>query len=86
MLKAKLYAIFAGILVVLMTIIKVLSGQNRRNKKRAKRAEAQVVFKEKVEDADTELSKDLSSRKAKISKEIKDGEEVTSLSDPNNWD
>ena len=82
MIKAKLYAIVAGIFAVLLATIKILSGQNRRNKKRAERAEAQVVFKEKVVDSDTELSKDLTSRRAKISKEIKDGE-VTSLSDPN---
>lgn len=82
MIKAKLYAIVVGIFAVLLATIKILSGQNRRNKKRAERAEAKVLFQEKVVDSDTELSKDLTSRRAKISKEIKDGE-VTSLSDPN---
>jgi len=86
MLKAKLYAIFAGIVAFLLALVKILWGRAQKQKKRADRAEAHVVFKEQVEDADSELSKDLSSRKAEISKEIKDGEEVTSLSDPNSWD
>jgi len=85
MIKAKLYAIFAGVIAVLLATIKILSGQNRRNKKRADRAEAQIVFKEAVEDSDSELSKDLSSRKARISKEIEDEKSVTSLSRPNDW-
>ncbi len=50
MIKAKLYAILAGIFAVLLTTIKILSGQNRRNKKRAERAEAKVLFQEKVVD------------------------------------
>ena len=83
MLKAKLYAIFAGIVAFLLALVKILWGRSQRQKKRADRAEAQVEFKEAVEDSDSELSKDLSSRKAKISKEIEDEKSVTSLSDPN---
>ena len=83
MLRAKLYAIFAGIVAFLLALVKILWGRSQRQKKRADRAEAQVEFKEAVEDSDSELSKDLSSRKAKISKEIEDEKSVTSLSDPN---
>jgi len=85
MFKAKLYAIFAGIIAVLLTTIKVLSGQNKRNKKRAERAEAHVRRASEIQESDTELSKDLSSRKAKIKQEIEDEKSVTSLSDPDNW-
>ena len=86
MLKAKLYAIFAGIVAFLLALVKILWGRAQKQKKRADRAEAQVEFKEAVEDSDSELSKDLSSRKAKISKEIEDEKSVTSLSNPNsNW-
>ena len=83
MLKAKLYAIFAGIGLFLLGLVKVLWGRSQKQKKRAERAEAGLQRQSDVQEADTELSKDLSSRKARISKEIKDGEEVTSLSDPN---
>ena len=86
MLKAKLYAILGGVVAFLLALVKIFAGKAKRAEKRADRAEAQVVFKEAVEDSDSELSKDLESRKAEISKEIKDGEEVTSLSDPNSWD
>ncbi len=85
MLKAKLYAIFAGIGLFLLGLVKLFAGKAKRAEKRADRAEAQVVFKEKVEDSDSELSKDLSSRKAQIKKEIKEGKTVKSLEEPNEW-
>ena len=85
MLKAKLYAIFAGIVAFLLALVKILWARSQKQKKRADRAEAQVVFKEAVEDSDSELSNDLSSRKAKIKQEIKEGEPVKSLEESNEW-
>ena len=86
LLKSKLLVIGAGLIAFLLVALKFMTASRARAVKRADRAEAQVEFKKRVEESDTELSKDLSSRKAKISKEIKSGEEITSLSDPNNWD
>ena len=85
MLKAKLYAIFAGIGLFLLGLVRVLWGRVQAQKKRADRAEAQVVFKEQVEESDSELSRDLSSRKAKIKKDLEEGETVESLEKPNDW-
>ena len=82
-LKGKLLAILAGSVAVLLFTVKILAASRKKAKKQVKQFKAVLKRKEDVEEADTELSKDLSSRKAKISKEIKDGEEITSLSDPN---
>ena len=82
LLKSKLLAILAGSVAVLLFIVKVLAASRRKAKKQVKQFKAVLKRKEDIEEADSELSKDLSSRKAQISKEIKDGE-VTSLSDPN---
>ncbi len=81
MIKAKLYAIFAGILAVLLTTIKVLSGQNRRNKKRAARAEAELEFRDDVDEMETELSSNYQPHRAKIVNADKD-ETFDVLSDP----
>ena len=82
-LKTKLIAAGAVLIAVLLALLKFFMARSKAATKRADRAEAHVVFKEQVEDSDSELSSDLESRKAEISKEIKDGEEITSLSDPN---
>jgi len=84
--KSKLLAILAGTVAVLLFVVKVLAASRRKAKKQVKQFKAVLKRKEDIEESDTELSKDLTSRKAKISKEIKAGEEITSLSDPNNWD
>ena len=81
MIKAKLYAIFAGIVAVLLTTIKVLSGQNKRNKKRAKRAEAELDFRDDVDEMETELSSNYQPHRAEIVNADKD-ETFDVLSDP----
>ena len=82
LLKSKLLAILAGTVAELLFVVKVLAASRRKAKKQAKQFKTILKRKEDIEESDSELSKDLSSRKAKISKEIKAGE-VTSLSDPN---
>ncbi len=82
LLKSKLLAILAGSVAVLLFIVSVLNASRKKAKKQVKQFKAVLKRKEDIEEADSELLKDLSSRKAQISKEIKDGE-VTSLSDPN---
>jgi len=84
--KSKLLAILAGTVAVLLFVVKVLAASRRKAKKQVKQFKAVLKRKEDIEESDTELSRDLTSRKAKISKEIKDGEEITSLSNPDNWD
>jgi len=81
-----LLAILAGAVAVLMFIVAILNASRKKAKKQVKQFKAVLKRKEDIEESDTELSEDLASRKAKISKEIKDGEEITVLSDPNNWD
>ena len=83
MLKAKLYAIFAGIVAFLLALVKILWGRAQKQKKRADRAEAGLQRQSDIQDSDSELSKDLASRRAEISKEIEDEKSVTSLSRPN---
>ena len=83
MLRAKLYAIFAGIVAFLLALVKILWGRSQKQKKRADRAEAGLQRQSDIQDSDTELSKDLASRRAEISKEIEDEKSVTSLSRPN---
>jgi len=84
--KGKLLAILAGTVAVLLFIVKVLAVSRRKAKKQVKQFKAVFKRREDIEESDSELSKDLESRKAKISKEIKAGEEITSLSNPDNWD
>ena len=85
LLKSKLLAILAGSVAVLLFIVKVLAASRKKAIKQAKQFKAVIKRKEDIEESDTELSKDLASRKAKISKEIEDEKSVTSLSDPNDW-
>ncbi len=81
--KSKLLAILAGSVAVLLFTVKILAASRKKAKKQVKQFKAVLKRKEDIEESDTELSKDLSSRKAKISKEIKAGESVTALRKPN---
>ena len=83
MLKAKLYAIGGAILAALLVTVKFLIGSRARAVKKAKRLEGALKRQSDIQDIDSELSKDLKSHKAEIAKEIADGEEITSLSRPN---
>ena len=81
--KGKLLAILAGSVAVLLFIVKVLAASRKKAIKQAKQFKAVIKRKEETEEADTELSKDLSSRKAKIKQEISEGKPVKSLEKPN---
>jgi len=84
-LKNKLITIGGGIIAVLLAFVKILAGQAKRAKKEAKQYQAAIKRKDDIEDLDNELQGQQSSRRAEIRKEIKDGKEVTSLSDPDNF-
>ena len=83
--KGKLLAILAGSVAVLLFIVKILAASRKKAKKQVKQFKAVLKRKEDIEEADTELSKDLSSRKAEIKKEISEGKPVKSLEKPNEW-
>jgi len=81
--KSKLLAILAGSVAVLLFTVKVLAASRKKAKKQVKQFKAVLKRKEDIEESDSELSKDLESHRARISKEIKDGQDVTTLSRPN---
>jgi hypothetical protein len=84
-LRGKLLAIGAGIIAVLLAVIKWLSISNSRIKQEKKTAEAIIERQKEIHASDTELSTDLQSHKAQIVKEIEAGEPVKELEDPNEW-
>jgi hypothetical protein len=86
LIKSKLILYGGAVLVALLGIIKYLSFSKGVWKDKAKKSMSALKRHEEVQEIDSELSKDLQSKKAEIVKEIKSGEEVTSLSDPNDWD
>ena len=83
LLKSRLLAILAGSVAVLLFIVSILNASRKKAKKQVKQFKAVLKRKEDIEESDTELSKDLESHRARISKEIKDGQDVTTLSRPN---
>lgn len=85
-LKNKLIAAGAAIIAGLLVTVQFLMKSRRRALESEKRVKAALSRKEDIEDIDSDLSKDLKSHKAEIAKELKEGENVTSLSDPNSWD
>jgi Asp-tRNA(Asn)/Glu-tRNA(Gln) amidotransferase C subunit len=86
LIKNKL--IFAGavLIAVLLGTIRFLSVSRKQHKEKADQLEAILERQEEINELDSELSSDLQSHKAEIKKELKQDEEITSLSDPDNWD
>ena len=82
-LKTKLIAAGAVLVAVLLAFLKFFMARSKSATKRADRAEAGLQMQSDIQEADTELSKDLSSRKAKIKQEISEGKPVKSLEEPN---
>ena len=83
-LKTKLIAASAVLIALLLGLLKFFMARSRSATKRAERAEAGLQRQSDIEESDSELSKDLSSRKAEIKKELEDGS-VESLEKPNEW-
>lgn len=83
LIKSKLILIGGGIIVFLLAALKVLSFQNKRNKKRAERAEATLEFREDVIDSDNEIDQEFSHRAEEAKR---DKTKVPrNLSDPNKF-
>ena len=85
LLKTKLIAAGAVLIAVLLGLLKFFMARSRSATKRAERAEAGLELRSDIEESDTELSRDLSSRKAEIKKELEEGDSVESLEKPNEW-
>ena len=86
LLKGKLLAAGAVVIAILLGLVKFFASKAKREAQKADKLKAALVFRDDVEELDSELSSDLSSRKAAIVKEIEAGEN-TELTDPNNtWD
>ena len=75
MIKAKLYAILAGIGGFLLLALKVILGQNRRLRKENEQLEADIDFREDVDEADAEISQEFSHR-AEEAKEALENDEI----------
>jgi len=84
-LKTKLIAAGAVLVAVLLALLKFFMARSKSATKRADRAEAGLQRQSDIQEADTELSKDLASRKAKIKQAIKEDKSVLSSEKLNEW-
>ena len=82
-LKTKLIAAGAVLVAVLLAFLKFFMARSKSATKRADRAEAGLQRQSDILEADTELSRDLSSRRARDKKAIKEGKPIPSLEEPN---
>ena len=82
MFKAKLYAILAGIFAFLIGIIKVLSFQKRQYKRERDQAEADLEFRNEVDEMDSEFEQDFSDRQRAAEKDIENNEIPEHLRNP----
>ena len=82
-LKTKLIAAGAVLVAVLLGLLKFFMARSKSATKRADRAEAGLQRQSDILESDTELSRDLLSRKAKIKQAIKEGKPIKPLENPN---
>jgi len=85
LIKSKLLLIGGAIISVLLVALKLLASSRNRAVKEAKRVKTIIKRKEDTEEIDNELEGQLSSRRAEIKKEIKEGKSVKSLENPNDF-
>ena len=74
LLKTKIYAIGAAIIGVLFALIKVLGVSNRQLKRENKQLEADIKFKDEVNEADSEIRQEFSHRADEAQKDIENDE------------
>ncbi len=84
-IKSKLLLIGGGIIVFLLAALKVLSFQNKRNKKRAERAEGQLQFKEDVDTLDSEIEQTISRRAEVANEDREEGKTPNVIRNPNDY-
>ena len=85
LIKNKLILIGGGIITVLLVVLKFMTASRNRAVKEAKRVKTIIKRKEDTEAIDNELEGQLTSRRAEIKKEIKEGKPVKSLENPNDF-
>ena len=84
-LKTNLIAAGVFLLTLLGGLLKYFMAKAKREEEKADRFKAALDRQSDIQEMDTELDKDFQSHKAAIKKEINDGEEITSLSKPNDF-
>jgi hypothetical protein len=83
LLKGKLLLIWGGLTAILLATIKYLAIRNKKFKAEAKRARADLQFKEEVIELDAEIDQEFSHRAEEAKKDEK--KVPRNLSDPNNF-
>ena len=81
-IKAKLYAILAGIGGILLGIIKFLSFRNKQLKDQRDQYKADIDFREDVDDLDEEISQKFSHRAEEAREALKNDEIPEHLRNP----
>jgi len=84
-IKTKAIAIGGAIIASLLVILKILAKSRKKAVEEAKRAKAALSRQKDIQDIDNELEGQLSSRRASIKKEIKEGKGVKNLAEPNDF-
>ena len=82
MFKAKLYAILAGIGAVLLGVIRFLTFRNAQLKQERDQAEADLEFRNEVDEIDSEIEQDFSDRQRAAEKDIENNEIPEHLRNP----
>ena len=82
MFKAKLYAIGAAVLGVLLGVIKLLGSRNRQLERINDQLQADIEFKNDVEEADAEIRQEFSHRADEARKDLENDEIPEHLRNP----
>lgn len=81
----RLWGVITAIGVSLLAVIKVLLSRNKHLKKENKQLEADIEFREGVDEADSEIEQEFSHRADEANRHIDDGEIPDNLRNPNSW-
>lgn len=81
----RLWGVITAIGVSLLAVIKVLLSRNKHLKKENKQLEADIGFREGVDEADSEIEQEFSHRADEANRDIDDGEIPDNLRNPNSW-
>ena len=86
-LKAKLVAIGLAVLAFVGVVLRnrYLATKVDKSERRADRAEATIVYKEKVEKSDAQITAEVSEVRKRIKEDVKAGKVPSNLSNPNDF-
>ena len=82
LLKSKALAIGAGIIAVLLGLVKFLSARNKSLKEEVKAANSQLQYREKVDTIDEEIEQEFSHRAEEARRDVESGDIPDHLSNP----